>query len=276
MTVAKVQSKWLPIFEHFHLGLTIPTFVFALHIGPLQLIKSHPWCHNIHCVVSFFEAEDTEWLTVFCGSLQRVYILYPIFRKIPVDEIPWNIFWPIPVLLDDNASIHSLRREWNNPICNTKTTFHRNKFAHRKERLVYPKHDSNGSSKLRVKLWSQLFWSILPLNNMCPPQNRGKPTKYCMALISKRIFFARQTWTQGKFYCTTPSRSRQSHLSNMGWTRPPWFFSRPLPSASYEIIHPHTALHCLYTQGRQGFHQSNGETCIRSNEKGLLYTLLSV
>ena len=80
----------------------------------------------------------------------------------------------------------SLHHKCNNPICNTKTTAHHNRFALIKERLLHLKHNSNGSSNLQVNLWVQLFRSILLLYNICPPKNQGKPTADYMLLIYQR------------------------------------------------------------------------------------------
>ena len=109
------------------------------------------------------------------------------------DEIPSNTFCPIPALLDESSSIHSLLQKSNNPILSTKTTVHHNIFARRKERLAYTNHESNFSSKLLVKLWDHLFRSILPLYNISHPQNQGNPPEYCMALIFKRMWFPPNT-----------------------------------------------------------------------------------
>ena len=72
------------------------------------------------------------------------------------------------------------------PFATTKNV-HRNIFVYRKERIAHLKHESNGSSKIQVKLWSQLCRSILTFNNLCPPQNWGNTTEDCMFVITKRI-----------------------------------------------------------------------------------------
>ena len=120
------------MFEVFHQGLTIPTFVVALSIGPLYLTKSRPRCHNLHQVVSLFEAEDTEWLTIFFVRLQHIYTLHPLVRKFMVNDIPWNTFQLILMFLDNSADIHYLPCKCKNPICNTKITVHNNRFYHMK------------------------------------------------------------------------------------------------------------------------------------------------
>ena len=52
--VSRVQSKKLTIGVNFHEGLTIPTFVVALCIDPLHIIKSNIRCHNLYHIVRIF------------------------------------------------------------------------------------------------------------------------------------------------------------------------------------------------------------------------------
>ena len=172
-----------------HQGFTIPTFVVTLSIAPLHLVKSHPRYHNRHHVVRIFEAEDTECITVLCGRLQHVYIPHLIVWNMSANEIPWNILWPIPSLLDESNGIHSLCHKCNNPIWNTKNTVHQNRFACRKERLAHPKHESNTSSKLRLLILAQLWRSILPLDNLWPPKIEISPQQILCRSLSRGCCF---------------------------------------------------------------------------------------
>ena len=72
---------------------------------------SHPRWHNLHHIFSIFEAEDTEWITVFCFSLWHVYIPHLLVHKIPSDDIPWNNFRPIMKIYLREASFSSKRRQ---------------------------------------------------------------------------------------------------------------------------------------------------------------------
>ena len=119
-----------------------------------------------------------------------------LVHKMPVNEIPWSTFRPIPTIIDERNGINFLSCECKNTISNKKTV-HNNSFARRQQRLTHPKHDSNVSLKLQVKLWNQLFRSILTLNNLCPPQNRGKLISDFTALITKWMWFLPDTHEPG-------------------------------------------------------------------------------
>ena len=77
--VLKMTSKRLTKCENFHYGMTIPTFLVALCIAPLQLINSNPQCHNIHNVVKLFEVEYTEWSTIFYVGLKHIHTPHQLF-----------------------------------------------------------------------------------------------------------------------------------------------------------------------------------------------------
>ena len=92
MTVTELKSKQLPIFEHFHQVLTIPTFVVALRIGPLQISKSHPRCHIIHHVVRIFEVEDMEWLTSSVEASDMSTPPTSLSENFRLTRSPWTLF----------------------------------------------------------------------------------------------------------------------------------------------------------------------------------------
>ena len=97
------------------------------------------------------------------------------------------------------------------------------KFDHRKERFAHLKHDSNGSSKIWMKLWYQLCWSILSLVNLRPPQDWCNPTSDCMALIAKGCGLRPTRINKEGNYCNTPSYSRRVHRSKIVWPYPNFF-----------------------------------------------------
>ena len=137
--------------------------------------------------------------------------------------------------------------QFNNTICNTKTTFHCNIFPHRKYRLAHLKHESNVSSKIQVSLFAQLLRSIIPLENLCPTQNQCKLTAYFIALVGKRMWFLPDTHKPRGEISVPLHHALVEHIYPRLVELIRMFFFVPPTSASYEIIHPHTSLPCLYT-----------------------------
>ena len=163
-----------------------------------------------------------------------------------VGEIPWNNFQPISALLYESAGLHSLCRKCDNPIWNTKNNVRHYIFSCIKERLTHPKHYSTSSSKLGIQLWDQLFWSVLSLDNMCPPRNICNSTADFMAPISKRMLFSPGTHESRVKFIVLSQHVLTRHIDRILVELVCHIFFMPPSSASYVRIYPHNALPCLY------------------------------
>ena len=175
--------------ETFCKWFIVSTFVVELLIGPLQIVNSQTRWYKIHHVFVIFEVDITESLDVFCGRPQHVCTPHLLVWKVQANDIPCNMFWKIPALLEDSALIHYIHHKCNDPICNTKTTVQHKKFEHRKERLVHTNHEYNSYSKLHVLLWAKMYRSVLSLENLWLTKNLANPTADYISLISKRMWF---------------------------------------------------------------------------------------